>query len=435
MLNRFKGGKVMNIFKSKLLWLTPIAIILLLMLFAIAFYPAFNPKPKDMPIAIVNHDKGTSIQGKKMNIGDKLEDKLLDSDSKAIKWVKVDSEKDAKKGMENEKYYGAAIFEKDFSKHAMSKTQKVVMDSKKAEMKEKVESGEIPAQQAQMMAKKMGNQSVDVKQAQLKTIVSQGSSLQGSQMATNVLSGMGDNINKQITKQSLQTLEKQNVKVDAKDINSVTNPVKVDNEKINKVKDHQGGGNAPFLMFMPIWMGSIVISVLLFFAFRTSGNIKIAHRLIASVGQIVFTAIAAFAGSFAYVYFMGGALGFDFDHPNRVAIFVALAIMGFVGLILGTMTWLGMKSVPIFFLAMFFSMQMVMLPKQMLPKFYQHYIVDWNPFVHYATSLKEIIYMNHHIELNSTMWMLIGFMIFGAVSSLLAAAIRKHSTKRTEVPS
>lgn len=425
----------MNIFKSKLLWLTPIAIILILMIFAIAFYPAFNPKPKDMPIAIVNHDEGTSIQGKKMNIGDKLEDKLLDSDSKAIKWVKVDSEKDAKKGMENEKYYGAAIFEKDFSKHAMSKTQKVVMDSKKAEMKEKVESGEVPAQQAQMMAKKMGNQSVDVKQAQLKTIVSQGSSLQGSQMATNVLSGMGDNINKQITKQSLQTLEKQNVKVDAKDIDSVTNPVKVDNEKINKVKDHQGGGNAPFLMFMPIWMGSIVISVLLFFAFRTSGNIKIAHRLIASVGQIVFTAIAAFAGSFAYVYFMGGALGFDFDHPNRVAIFVALAIMGFVGLILGTMTWLGMKSVPIFFIAMFFSMQMVMLPKQMLPKFYQRYIVDWNPFVHYATSLKEIIYMNHHIELNSTMWMLIGFMIFGTVSSLLAAAIRKHSTKRTELPS
>ncbi|HBY83713.1 YhgE/Pip domain-containing protein [Staphylococcus sp.] len=425
----------MNIFKSKLLWLTPIAIILILMIFAIAFYPAFNPKPKDMPIAIVNHDEGTSIQGKKMNIGDKLEDKLLDSDSKAIKWVKVDSEKDAKQGMEDEKYYGAAIFEKDFSKHAMSKTQKVVMDSKKAEMKEKVESGEVPAQQAQMMAKKMGNQSVDVKQAQLKTIVSQGSSLQGSQMATNVLSGMGDNINKQITKQSLQTLEKQNVKVDAKDIDSVTNPVKVDNEKINKVKDHQGGVNAPFLMFMPIWMGSIVISVLLFFAFRTSGNIKIAHRLIASVGQIIFTVIAAFLGSFAYVYFMGGALGFDFDHPNRVATFVALAIMGFVGLILETMTWLGMKSVPIFFIAMFFSMQMVMLPKQMLPKFYQRYIVDWNPFVHYATSLKEIIYMNHHIELNSTMWMLIGFMIFGAVSSLLAAAIRKHSTKRTEVPS
>ena len=36
----------------------------------------------------------------------------------------------------------------------MSKTQKVVMDSKKAEMKEKVESGEIPAAAVQQMQKK-----------------------------------------------------------------------------------------------------------------------------------------------------------------------------------------------------------------------------------------------------------------------------------------
>ncbi|SUM02824.1 phage infection protein [Staphylococcus devriesei] len=36
----------MNIFKSKLLWLAPIAAIALLALFALAFYPAFNPKPK-----------------------------------------------------------------------------------------------------------------------------------------------------------------------------------------------------------------------------------------------------------------------------------------------------------------------------------------------------------------------------------------------------
>ncbi len=31
------------------------------------------------------------------------------------------------------------------------------------------------------------------------------------------------------------------------------------------------------------------------------------------------------------------------------------------------------------------------------------------------------------------MWMFIGFMIFGAVSSLVSAIVRKHSTKRTEV--
>ncbi|EOB9241082.1 YhgE/Pip domain-containing protein [Staphylococcus aureus] len=425
----------MNIFKNKLLWIAPIATMIILVIFSLAFYPAYNPKPKDLPIGILNEDKGTTIQDKNVNIGKKLEDKLLDSDSNKIKWVKVDSEKDLEKDLKDQKIFGVAIIDKDFSKDAMSKTQKVVMDSKKEEMQQKVASGEIPPQVVQQMKQKMGNQQVEVKQAKFKTIVSEGSSLQGSQIASSVLTGMGDNINAQITKQSLETLTSQNVKVNAADINGLTNPVKVDNEKINKVKDHQAGGNAPFLMFMPIWIGSIVTSILLFFAFRTSNNIVVQHRIIASIGQMIFAVVAAFAGSFVYIYFMQGVQGFDFDHPNRVAIFVALAILGFVGLILGVMVWLGMKSIPIFFILMFFSMQLVTLPKQMLPESYQKYVYDWNPFTHYATSVRELLYLNHHIELNSTMWMFIGFMIFGAVSSLVSAIVRKHSTKRTEVPS
>ncbi|UVJ25760.1 YhgE/Pip domain-containing protein [Staphylococcus aureus] len=425
----------MNIFKNKLLWIAPIATMIILVIFSLAFYPAYNPKPKDLPIGILNEDKGTTIQDKNINIGKKLEDKLLDSDSNKIKWVKVDSEKDLEKDLKDQKIFGVAIIDKDFSKDAMSKTQKVVMDSKKEEMQQKVASGEIPPQVVQQMKQKMGNQQVEVKQAKFKTIVSEGSSLQGSQIASAVLTGMGDNINAQITKQSLETLTSQNVKVNAADINGLTNPVKVDNEKLNKVKDHQAGGNAPFLMFMPIWIGSIVTSILLFFAFRTSNNIVVQHRIIASIGQMIFAVVAAFAGSFVYIYFMQGVQGFDFDHPNRVAIFVALAILGFVGLILGVMVWLGMKSIPIFFILMFFSMQLVTLPKQMLPESYQKYVYDWNPFTHYATSVRELLYLNHHIELNSTMWMFIGFMIFGAVSSLVSAIVRKHSTKRTEVPS
>ncbi|MRW07794.1 phage infection protein, partial [Staphylococcus aureus] len=424
-----------DVYKRHLLWIAPIATMIILVIFSLAFYPAYNPKPKDLPIGILNEDKGTTIQDKNINIGKKLEDKLLDSDSNKIKWVKVDSEKDLEKDLKDQKIFGVAIIDKDFSKDAMSKTQKVVMDSKKEEMQQKVASGEIPPQVVQQMKQKMGNQQVEVKQAKFKTIVSEGSSLQGSQIASAVLTGMGDNINAQITKQSLETLTSQNVKVNAADINGLTNPVKVDNEKLNKVKDHQAGGNAPFLMFMPIWIGSIVTSILLFFAFRTSNNIVVQHRIIASIGQMIFAVVAAFAGSFVYIYFMQGVQGFDFDHPNRIAIFVAFAILGFVGLILGVMVWLGMKSVPIFFILMFFSMQLVTLPKQMLPESYQKYVYDWNPFTHYATSVRELLYLNHHIELNSTMWMFIGFMIFGAVSSLVSAIVRKHSTKRTEVPS
>ncbi|MFQ3847653.1 ABC transporter permease [Staphylococcus shinii] len=429
----------MNIFKSKLLWIAPIAILVILVIFSIAFYPAYNPKPKELPIAIVNQDKGTSIQNNDINIGKKLEDNLLNSDSNTVKWVEVDNEKEARKGIDEQKYFGAAIFEKDFSKHAMSKTQKVIMDSKKQEMQDKVKSGEIQPEQAKQMqsqmAKSGASQDVTVKRAEFKTLINNGANMQASQISTNVLKGIGDNLNKQITQQSLDTLEKQGVKVNASDIKGLTNPVEVADQKIHKVKDHQGNGNASFLMFMPVWISSIVASILLFFAFRTSNNIKVTHRLIASLGQIAIGVITAFVGGFGYVYFMSAAQGFDFPDINKIGMYVSIALLGFIGLILGVMTWLGMKSIPIFFIAMFFSMQLVMFPKQMLPKFYQDYIVSWNPFTHYGEYLRELLYMNQPLEMNGTMRMFVGFIIFGIVSSLSAAIIRKHSGKRTEVPS
>ena len=437
MFNKEVNG--MNIFKSKLLWIAPIAILIILAIFSIGFYPAYNPQPKEMPIAIVNHDEGTSIQSKDINIGKNLEDKLKDSNSDEIKWINVDSEKEARKGLDEQKYFGAAIFEEDFSKNAMSKTQKIVMDTKKQEMEDKVKSGEIPAAQAKQMQQKMAqessNQNITVKQAQFKTLTNSGANMQASQMSSNMLKGIGDNLNKQISKQSLDTLDQQNVQIDASDIKDITTPVNVINKKVNEVKDHQASGNAPFLMFMPVWISSIVASLLLFFAFRTSNNIEISQRIIASVGQMIVGVITAFVGGFGYVYFMSGVLGFDFPDINKIAIYISISILGFMGLILGVMTWLGMKSIPIFFIAMFFSMQLVTSPKQMLPKFYQDYIVDWNPFTHYAEYLRELLYMHQSLEMNSTMWMFVGFIIFGIISSILAAMIRKHSGKRSELPS
>lgn len=437
MFNKEANG--MNIFKSKLLWIAPIAILIILAIFSIGFYPAYNPQPKEMPIAIVNHDEGTSIQSKDINIGKNLEDKLKDSNSDEIKWINVDSEKEARKGLDEQKYFGAAIFEEDFSKNAMSKTQKIVMDTKKQEMEDKVKSGEIPAAQAKQMQQKMAqessNQDITVKQAQFKTLTNSGANMQASQMSSNMLKGIGDNLNKQISKQSLDTLDQQNVQIDASDIKDITTPVNVINKKVNEVKDHQASGNAPFLMFMPVWISSIVASLLLFFAFRTSNNIEISQRIIASIGQMIVGVITAFVGGFGYVYFMSGVLGFDFPDINKIAIYISISILGFMGLILGVMTWLGMKSIPIFFIAMFFSMQLVTSPKQMLPKFYQDYIVDWNPFTHYAEYLRELLYMHQSLEMNSTMWMFVGFIIFGIISSILAAMIRKHSGKRSELPS
>lgn len=431
----------MNIFKKKLFWMTPILVIVILLLLAIAFIPAYNPEPKSVPIAIVNQDKGTTMQDKDVNIGKTFADKIKDNKdlSDKVEWVDVDSKKDLKQGFKDNKYYGALILDENLSKYSMSKVQKTVQDAKikemQSQMKEKIESGQIPPEQAKKMQEQNKVEPVKVKQGQVEIIVNEGASMQGAQLANTMLTTIGDQLNTQISKQGIQTLDKMDVDVSASDIQGITNPIKVDKTNMNAVKSHQGNGNLPFLMFTPVWLASLVGSVVLFFSFRTSNNITIKDRIIASLGQLGGAIVTALIGGFGYIYFMTHVLDVTINEPTKIGLYISIAILAFISLILGFMTWLGVKAIPLFMVLLFFSLQLIMLPTQMLPQFYQDYMIGWNPFRHYAETLRGLLYLHHDIELNSTMWMFIGFIIFGGVSAISAAIIRKHSEKRTEVPS
>lgn len=431
----------MNIFKKKLYWMTPILVIVILLLLAIAFIPAYNPEPKSVPIAIVNQDKGTTMQDKDVNIGKTFADKIKDNKdlSDKVEWVDVDNKKDLKQGFKDNKYYGALILDENLSKDSMSKVQKTVQDAKikeiQSQMKEKIESGQIPPEQAKKMQEQNKVEPVKVKQGQVEIIINEGASMQGAQLANTMLTTIGDQLNTQISKQGIQTLDKMNVDVSASDIQGITNPIKVDKTNMNAVKSHQGNGNLPFLMFTPVWLASLVGSVVLFFSFRTSNNITIKDRIIASLGQLGGAIVTALIGGFGYIYFMTHVLDVTINEPTKIGLYISIAILAFISLILGFMTWLGVKAIPLFMVLLFFSMQLIMLPNQMLPQFYQDYMIGWNPFRHYAETLRGLLYLHHDIELNSTMWMFIGFIIFGGLSAISAAILRKHSGKRTEVPS
>lgn len=431
----------MNIFKKKLFWMTPILVIVILLLLAIAFIPAYNPEPKSVPIAIVNQDKGTTMQDKDVNIGKTFADKIKDNKdlSDKVEWIDVDNKKDLKQGFKDNKYYGALILDENLSKDSISKVQKTVQDAKikemQSQMKEKIESGQIPPEQAKKMQEQNKVEPVKVKQGQVEIIVNEGSSMQGAQLANTMLTTIGDQLNTQISKQAIQTLDKMDVDVSASDIQGITNPIKVDKTNMNAVKSHQANGNLPLLMFTPVWLASLVGSVVLFFSFRTSNNITIKDRIIASLGQLGGAIVTALIGGFGYIYFMTQVLDVTINEPTKIGLYISIAILAFISLILGFMTWLGVKAIPLFMVLLFFSLQLIMLPTQMLPQFYQEYMIGWNPFRHYAETLRGLLYLHLDIELNSTMWMFIVFIIFGGVSAISAAILRKHSGKRTEVPS
>ena len=69
--------------------------------------------------------------------------------------------------------------------------------------------------------------------------------------------------------------------------------------------------------------------------------------------------------------------------------------------ILGVMAWFGMRAVPLFMVLLFFSMQMLTLPKQMLHEFYQKYVLSWDPFSYYVEGLRDLIYLHKDLSFNT----------------------------------
>ncbi|MER2089024.1 MAG: YhgE/Pip domain-containing protein, partial [Sporosarcina sp.] len=69
----------------------------------------------DLPVAIVDLDKGAEMDGEQLALGKELTDKLIDS--KQFDFKKV-SKSDAEKGLENEDYYVVIEIPENFSEHA-----------------------------------------------------------------------------------------------------------------------------------------------------------------------------------------------------------------------------------------------------------------------------------------------------------------------------
>ncbi|MGH0596284.1 YhgE/Pip family protein [Bacillus mycoides] len=107
-----------EIIKSKKILIPIIAVLFVPILYAGMFLWAFWDPYKqldDLPVAVVNLDKGAVFDGKPIEVGKGLVDNL--KDNKSFKWEFV-SEKEAKEGMEGRKYYMLVRIPDDFSSNA-----------------------------------------------------------------------------------------------------------------------------------------------------------------------------------------------------------------------------------------------------------------------------------------------------------------------------
>lgn len=122
-MNTQFGKELSNIARNRKLLVPIIAVLLVPLLYSGMFLWAFwDPYDKldQIPVAIVNLDEGTEIDGENLKIGNELIKKLKKSDN--FKWVFVDNE-DAMKGLKKQDYYMAVRIPKDFSKNAATVTE------------------------------------------------------------------------------------------------------------------------------------------------------------------------------------------------------------------------------------------------------------------------------------------------------------------------
>ncbi|WP_018131217.1 YhgE/Pip domain-containing protein [Effusibacillus pohliae] len=111
------------IFRNPKAIISIIALLLVPLLYSYLYLWAFwDPYERldHLPVAVVNQDQGAEMDGKPVNIGQELVDKLK-SDPK-LKWEFTSYEK-AREGLENQRYYMMVQIPADFSKKAASLSQ------------------------------------------------------------------------------------------------------------------------------------------------------------------------------------------------------------------------------------------------------------------------------------------------------------------------
>ena len=122
------GGVKMNIKRinksSIVKAVVVIGIVLIPLMYSFFYLNAFwDPYARlnELPVAVVNNDKGTSINNEERNLGNEVCEKLKENDS--IKFIFTDYA-DARAGTEEKGYYAMIVFPEDFSSSIASASEK-----------------------------------------------------------------------------------------------------------------------------------------------------------------------------------------------------------------------------------------------------------------------------------------------------------------------
>lgn len=368
----------MRLFKEKLAWAAPIAVILIIALFSVNLFVQGDPKVSNLPVALIVNDEGEHVEAITAAI-DQMS--LLGEDAPLA--FTVENEEDIEQLFQKKKYYAALV---------------------------------IPEGYQDALDNLMVNQAA----ASLSVYVNQGFNMTGANFASTALKGIIAQLNTQHSAQLLAQLGNQVIA--ASDAALLVNPIVSEEVIFNEVPAASANGSAPILMAMPAWVGALIGGFIIFLASSSivkKGQLTRKQNLGLIGGQLLFGVIIALFSGFT-VATIGLIAGITMPSYFLVGAFVSFAAFCFFLLVSAVTAWIGKPAITLFMIVMLLGMGVIMMPKEMIPDFFVTFVRPWIPIRFAGDGLREIFYFGSGFYTGQSFNIILGIGICGLIIYLLS---------------
>jgi len=370
----------MRLFKEKLAWAAPIAVILIIALFSVNLFAQGNPQVRNLPVALIVNDEGQHVDAVKAAV--EQISKGLDGEEPILAFT-IETEEDIEQLFHDKKYYAALV---------------------------------IPEGYHDTLQNAMTNNTA----ATLQVYINQGFNMTGATYAKTALHGLITQLSNQYSNNFIAQMQGQ--QIDANQAAVLVNPIVPEEKVFNAITASTANGSAPTLMAVPAWVGALIGGFIVFLA---TSNIfkkeqltrKQTLRLMG--GQVLFGIIIALFSGFT-VATLASLAGINMPGYFLVAFFVSFAAFCFFLLVSAITAWIGKPAITLFMVVMLLGMGVLMTPKEMLPDFFVNFIRPWVPLRFASEGLREIFYFGSGFYTGDSFNTILGIGIVGLGIFLLS---------------
>ncbi|MEK4229356.1 YhgE/Pip domain-containing protein [Solibacillus sp. FSL H8-0538] len=340
--------------KNKFLMIPFVAVLVLLFIFVSTQIPGAHQSVKNLPIAFVIEDNGEMSNSFVKTVQENSK-AMQAGDEPMIKWIILNSQQEMKKEMANQNLYGAIVIPADFTEKYLSL------------------------------------QTTTPSSPELQVTINQGKNSTVATVVSQTLSSIVTQMNHVISNQLLSTMEQNKVPLTVEQARIYAAPIKSTTTML-----HETGtlGNAPLSLFQPLWIASIASAVMLWLAGKNRVFTTLAEKLKFKLVQILVAIALGFVAGFSLTWYTTFILDYEYTSFVTIAIFLAIACISFILLISAFLSWIGIASITVFVLLMFFGLPLLQLAPEMLPDFYRDWIYPWLPMRFLFDGVREILFYN-----------------------------------------